>query len=120
MKKLNSLKLNKDFRRLYARGAHKADKHIVVYALKNGRNINRLGLTASKAVGNAVKRNRARRLMRESWRLLHGGIKKGFDIIIVARKGCAYSKMPVIKAELLRSLSKLGLIENEKNNVNDH
>ena len=120
MKNVKSLKLNKDFRRLYARGAHKADKHIVVYALKNKQGLNRLGLTASKSVGNAVERNRARRLMRESYRLLYDDIKKGIDIIIVARKLCASSKMPVIKAELFRTLKKLGLIENEKSNINNH
>lgn len=117
MKEIKSLKLNRDFRRLYSSGAHRADRHIVVYVLKNRLGRTRIGLTASKTIGNAVTRNRARRLMRESYRLLSDKVISGYDVVIVARKSCAKEKMPVIKSELERSLKKLRLIKNEKDNI---
>ena len=59
--------------------------YFVVYALKNGDNENRLGISISKKVGKAVTRNRIRRLVKESCRLKAKRIAKGYDIVIVAR-----------------------------------
>ena len=85
MKNTQSLKLNKDFRRLYSKGQSFVSGYTVVYALKNRYNNNRLGLTVSKSVGKAVVRNRLKRLMRESYRLMEDKLLTGYDIIIVSR-----------------------------------
>lgn len=87
--KTEAIKLNKDFKRLYYRGKRAVRGLVVVYASKNRLGVNRLGLTCGKAVGNAVRRNRAKRLMRESYRLLEPALKTGFDIVIVARSRAA-------------------------------
>ena len=57
----HTLKLNKDFRRLYARGKSVACGCVVVYCMKNRKDENRIGLTVGKTIGKAVKRNRAKR-----------------------------------------------------------
>lgn len=115
MKNTQAIKLNKDFKRLYYRGKTVAGGNIVVYAIKNGKKYNRLGLTCSKAVGKAVKRNRAKRLMRESYRLCEPIIKTGFDFIIVARSRIVHAKCIVVKKELEYILRKMGLLaEDEK------
>lgn len=64
MGKIVSLKKNVDFRRLYKRGKSAVSQTLVVYAMPNRNKVNRLGLTAGKKVGCAVKRNRAKRRAR--------------------------------------------------------
>jgi ribonuclease P protein component len=48
----------------------------------------RLGLTVTKKVGNAVVRNRIKRLMRE-WLRLHGWVPRGWDVVLVAKDSAA-------------------------------
>ena len=59
---------NKDFLTLYKKGRYAASKYSVIYVRPNGKPFNRLGITAGKKVGNAVCRNRAKRLIRLAYR----------------------------------------------------
>lgn len=111
MKKTQSLKLNRDFRRLYSRGKSFVSGYTVVYASKNRFDENRLGLTVSKSVGKAVKRNRLKRLMRESYRLMEDKIVSGFDIIIVARNRALGKTQPQIQSDIKYAMRKLELME---------
>lgn len=111
MKNTQPIKLNRDFRRLYARGESVAGGFVAVYAMKNKRGINRVGFTVSKSFGNAVKRNRIKRLMRESYRHLEDRISGGYDIIVVARNRAADKTFAQISKDLgfaLKSLELLG------------
>ena len=106
-----SLKLNGDFRRVDRRGKSSVGGYVVVYALKTKRQINRLGLTVSSSVGKAVKRNRIKRLMRESWRDLDAKIPVGYDFVLVARTRAADKTKQQIERDVEYSLKGLGLIE---------
>ena len=59
-----------------------------------------MGITASKRVGNAVKRNRAKRLIREFFRLNKSGFPPGYDIVISAKKNAGSLDFQRIKDEL--------------------
>ena len=100
MIKTLSLSENHRFRALYGKGKSKAGRYIVVYCMKNRRPVNRLGLTVSKKIGNAVTRNRIRRRMREAYRLNEAGFKSGFDIVIVARHGCGEAPFSALEGEM--------------------
>ena len=76
---------NKDFLTLYKKGRYAASKYSVIYVRPNGRPFNRLGITAGKKVGNAVCRNRAKRLIRLAYRNAEVSLPVGIDIVIVAR-----------------------------------
>jgi ribonuclease P protein component len=76
---------NKDFLALYKKGRYAASKYSVIYVRPNGRPFNRLGITAGKKVGNAVCRNRAKRLIRLAYRNAEVSLPVGMDIVIVAR-----------------------------------
>ena len=78
---------NQDFQRLYRSGAFCSLGSAVLYAMPNGRSENRLGITAGKKVGNAVMRNRAKRIIREAYRAAEGEMPIGLDIVVVARPG---------------------------------
>lgn len=76
---------NRDFLTLYKKGKFTACKYSVIYVRPNGRPFNRLGITASKKIGNAVHRNRAKRLIRLAYRNAEIQLPVGVDIVIVAR-----------------------------------
>lgn len=111
MKKTKSIKLNKDFKRLYYRGESVVKSNVVVYVLKNRTNSNRLGLTCGKSIGKAVRRNRVKRLMKEGYRLLEDRLLSGFDIVLVARTRCVNSKQKHILKDLESAFDSLGIIE---------
>jgi len=77
LKRAELIDLNTHGRRYYT-------KNFLVILRQNRRDITRLGITVSKRVGNAVKRNRTKRLIREFFRLNKQQIPKGYDISIIA------------------------------------
>ena len=85
MLKKEILRKKEDFSAIYKRGKSVPDRFVVVFYKKNNLNYNRISFLASKKVGNSVCRNRARRLMRENYRLISDDIKEGYDIIFIAR-----------------------------------
>ncbi len=91
-----SLKKNKDFLVVYRKGKSFANKYLIMYLLPNNREMNRVGISVSKKVGNSVVRHRVTRLIRESYRLEEVKIQCGYDIIFVARptiKGKSYEEV---------------------------
>ena len=80
-----SLKKNFQFRYVYNRGKSIANRYLVMYVIKNNKMSNRLGISVSKKVGKSVMRSRITRLIKESYRLKEEKIKKGYDIVIIAR-----------------------------------
>lgn len=82
---LGSLKKSEDFKRVYEEKRSYANKYLVVYLRKNEINVNRLGISVSKKVGNSVVRHRLTRLVRESYRLNKDRLVSGYDIVVVLR-----------------------------------
>ena len=126
MKKTVSLCKNYEFYRAYKRGAFKAGRHIVIYALKNRNNESRLGISVGKKAGNSVQRSRITRLIRENYRLLEDNIAEGYDIVITARpikreaaipnhkiKAVSLPEYKDIHNEMIWALNKLGLLNNQ-------
>lgn len=105
-----TLKLNKDFKRLYYRGKCVVARSVVIYTQKNRLGRNRLGLTCGKTIGKAVQRNRAKRLMRESYRLLGGNLKQGYDIVIIARTRILGKKCYDVLKDVRYAFSKQDMI----------
>ena len=99
-----SLKKNHDFQNVYRNGKSYANKYLVMYVLENNTNRNRLGISASKKVGNSVVRHRFARLVRESYRLHENIFNSGLDIVVVARKNAASVGYAEIEGALLHLL----------------
>lgn len=110
MKKTVSIKENKDFKRLYYRGKSVACGPLVVYSRQNPYPFCRLGLTVSAKVGKAVVRNRIRRLIRESYRLMEDRVRNSMDIVVVARSSAASADFAAVKSALESALVKSGII----------
>ncbi len=79
-----------DFVNLNRSGERHHSRHFIVILKKNGLNLARLGITVSKKTGNAVKRNRTKRLIREFFRLNKSLFPQGYDIIVIAKKDASY------------------------------
>ena len=113
MKPAVTLKQNYEFRRLYQKGASAAGGCMVLYCRKNKLGHNRLGLTASVKLGHAVVRNRARRRLREVYRLNSPQLRKGWDIILVARGRTVTASWKELNDTFLRLCRKLDLLEDK-------
>ena len=75
-----------DFRRVYERRRSVSDGWLIVYACENGLPHLRLGLSVSRKVGGAVRRNRLRRLYREAFRLTRHEMPVGLDLVLIPRR----------------------------------
>lgn len=114
MEKTLILNKNRDFCNLYNRGKNAGNKLIVIYCRYNRKDYNRLGITVSKKVGNAVSRNRARRLIKEAYRLNESKLKSGFDLVVVSRFKTVFSDLDAVSKAFLELCEKLDLLIKEK------
>lgn len=103
------IKSNRDFTYLFKKGESVVCYGFVCYIRPRRAGKNRLGIVTGKKVGNAVKRNRARRIIREAFRLLDPVIKektdRRFDFVFVARV-----KTPTLKMQQILSLMKKNIL----------
>lgn len=111
MAKLTTLKQNKDFRRLYARGKSFANPALVTYVYKNRAGNCRIGITTSKKIGNAVVRNRARRVIRAAYAGLAPQISGNWDIVFVARARTYKLKSQDVCAVMRKQLAAAGVLK---------
>ncbi len=77
---------------MYAEGTKQVEPRFVLFTRPNGLQYPRLGITATRRLGNAVVRNRARRLVREAFRSQWEGFAVGYDYVVVARPGTLESR----------------------------
>ncbi len=107
MNKDVTLKKNLEFKRVYKKGHAYVSRLLVSYVLKRHTHYKGVGITASKKTGNAVKRNRSRRIILAAYRKISPHIKPGYDMVFVARTATSDSKssdiLKVMKKHLLQA-----------------
>lgn len=113
MKSTVTIKENHTFRRIYNKGRSAVTPFLVLYCRKNGRDHNRLGVTVSTKLGGAVVRNRARRRLREVFRLAQPDMKQGYDIILVARTRSVSGPYKKLTAAFYKACGQLSLLKED-------
>ncbi len=113
MRKREVLTGSREFGAVYNRGKSVGDRYVVIFYKKNGLPYTRTGFLASKKVGNAVMRNRARRLMKESYRLMQP-IPSGYDVIFIARNTIEGKKCGEVQRSMESAVRRAGLRKDSK------
>lgn len=105
---------NSDFRRLYKRGKVYTNPALVIYFMKNRAGICRIGITSGKKIGNAVERNKSRRLVRAAFREVskkYSEDLRGYDFIFVCRVKTRFKKSTEIEKIMISGLKEVGIIK---------
>jgi len=106
------LRKQADFDRVYHARIYAADDVLIVNACPNGLDCSRLGLSIGAVVGNAVTRNRWKRIIREAFRLSRQQLPTGLDLVVRPQKGArpdfraVNRSLPALAARIVRRIDK--------------
>jgi ribonuclease P protein component len=93
-----------EFQEVYERGVRIHGRYSTMFILPNQRAVGRLGIAATKKLGGAVQRNRAKRLIREVFR--RNNIALGFDVVVVPKRELLDATLNVLEAEYRNNLDR--------------
>ncbi len=105
------LKKNNDFRLVYRHGTFEVNRYCVIYKMPVAKQKTRIGFVTGKKVGCAVERNRAKRLMREVYRLHQHEIREGYDIVMVARRSLHNANYNQVEKPIIKLFKRSKLLK---------
>lgn len=117
MKNTISLKSSNEFQRVLKKGSWYSSDMLTLYILKKDSDLNYLGIAVGKKYSkSSVKRNRARRLTREAFRLLEDNIITGYEIVIVWKNSNSYddANFENVSKDLAKCLKKANILKNKE------
>ncbi|MBI4060469.1 MAG: ribonuclease P protein component [Elusimicrobia bacterium] len=105
------LRERREFRRVFQSGTKTVGRALILWHRAGASSSPpRLGLSVSAKAGNAVRRNRLKRLLRETFRLRRSELRSGVDMIAYPRPGCSWKKRADAEGEILALWRKAGLL----------
>ena len=91
-----------EFERAYEHGVRVHGRYVTLFLLHTGLNVGRLGVSATRKLGGAVLRNRAKRLIRDIFRRYK--VDQGFDVVVVAKRDLIDAGTTAIETEYRKNL----------------
>jgi len=113
MRSLKGLVKKKDFSDVYTKGGSVVDRFMVLYCLAKNQPYTRFGFSVSKKLGQAVTRNRYKRILREICRTNSDRINEGYDCIIIARPRIVGEAYRTIEKSFIRLAGKAKILGKE-------
>ena len=111
------LRNSAEFRAVYERGSRFDGRLLTAFILANGLDRHRLGITASRKMArHAIARNRAKRLVREAFRLSRpefASLRANYDWVFNVRRAIIETKLDAVIEDLRRILAQVGRVEQE-------
>lgn len=109
------LRLNRDFARVYRHGQHRAGRWLLAHRLwRQGKHRSgpvRVGIAVARKTKGAVRRNRMKRVLRETMRRASWQLADHADLIVTARWGAEEPSAEELARELYRLLSELKVVQ---------
>jgi len=112
LRKIDTLKKNYEFKNVINKGKFYRGKYVTIYITKNKEEKNKIGIAISKKIGKANKRNRLKRLIRESYYLKKDELKKGYNIVFIWNRQADIlnNNFKNVSKDILKLFEKAGLI----------
>ncbi len=110
MAEIVKFKENRDYRRMYRMGNSFVSPILVIYVMKNRNKNIRYGITTGKKTGNAVQRNRSRRIIKAAFDQVSKNVPPGYDFVFVSRTKTSYVKSTDIADCMNKQLKRAGVL----------
>lgn len=116
MKKTKMLKKNYEFKNVLSRGKYYSGKYIEIFLKKNNKKTNYLGIAIGVKIAKATKRNKMKRLIRESYKNIENQLKSGYSIVFLWKKNVdtINANFENINNDIKRIFDKANIIEDNK------
>ena len=98
------IKTRAEFQEIYRKGARVHGRYSTVFVLANQLPIGRLGIAATKKLGDAVERNRAKRLIREVFR--RNKVAPGFDVVVIPKRELLETSLTALETDYRNTLER--------------
>ena len=93
-----------EYLQIYDRGVKTHGRYLTLFTLSNGLPVGRLGIAATRRLGGAVERNRAKRLIREVFR--RNKLAPGFDIVVIPKRELLDASLTALETEFRNTLER--------------
>ena len=116
MRKIETLKKNYEFKYVLSKGTYYRGKYITIYVKENKKSKNIIGIAVNTKAGKAVKRNYAKRLIRENYRIIKNKLYQGNNIVFLLNKNVEINKLDFfdIQEDMINIFNKANLFEKGK------
>ena len=113
MKRIETLKMNYEFKNVFSKGKYYIGEQVIVYFLNNKYGYNRIGIAISSKLCKAVKRNRLKRLIRANYQMFNFKESSSYDIVFIWNKRVKVdnANFDIIFNDLNKAFLKFGIIE---------